>query len=200
MESKSTSIIVLSGGTSARFGSDKSRALIDGQTLIARILTSIPTEFEVIVVGPDPVVQDALYVCVQEYPLGGGPVAGFQAGLDVCTSEIIALTATDMPFAIGQIVNLLDSMRSDDDAVMYVDAAGFKQPLAAVYRVGAVKKVLDEIGNVYGQSMRNLVAQLRVREIPINSEITQALIDIDTQADLERAIVFSKSLENNSGL
>ena len=200
MESKSTGIIVLSGGTSARFGSDKSGALIGGQTLIARILTSIPDEFEIIVVGPDPVVQGVRYICVQENPLGGGPVAGFKAGLDACTSEVIALTATDMPFAIGHIINLLNAMTSYDDAVMYVDHAGFKQPLAAVYRVGAVEKVLKEIGNVHGQSMRNLVAQLRVREIPINSEITQALIDIDTQADLERAIVFSKSLENNSGL
>ena len=200
MESKSTSIIVLSGGTSARFGSDKSRALIDGQTLIARILTSIPTEFEIIVVGPDPVVQGARYVCVQEYPLGGGPVAGFKAGLDICTSEIIALTATDMPFAIGQIINLLDSMTSHYDAVMYVDPAGFKQPLAAVYRVDAVKKALIEIGEVHGQSMRNLVSQLRVREIPMSNKDAQAFIDIDTQADLDRAIAFSKSLGDNSGL
>ena len=200
MESKSTGIIVLSGGTSARFGSDKSCAVIDGQRLIARILTSIPDEFEIIVVGPDPVVQGVRYHCVQENPLGGGPVAGFKAGLDACASEVIALTATDMPFAIGHVINLLNSMTSYDDAIMYVDSAGFKQPLAAVYRVGAVKKVLDEIGNVHGQSMRNLVAQLRVREIPISSEIAQALMDIDTQADLKRAIVFSKSLENNSEL
>ena len=200
MESKSTGIIVLSGGTSARFGSDKSGALIGGQTLIARILTSIPAEFEIIVVGPDPVVQGVRYVCVQENPLGGGPLSGFKAGLDLCTREVIALTATDMPFAIGHIINLLNSMTSHDDAVMYVDPAGFKQPLAAVYRADAVKEVLIEIGDVHGKSMRNLVSQLRVREIPISSEIAQAFIDIDTQADLERAIVFSKSMEDNSGL
>ena len=200
MESKSTGIIVLSGGTSARFGSDKSCALIGGQTLIARILTSIPDGFEIIVVGPDPVVQGVQYLCVQENPLGGGPVAGFKAGLDACSNEVIALTATDMPFAIGHIINLLSSMTSQDDAVMYVDPAGFKQPLAAVYRVAAVQKALAEIGDIYGQSMRNLVSRLRVREIPISSGIAEAFIDIDTQADLERAIAFSKSLEDNSGL
>ena len=200
MESKSTSIIVLSGGTSARFGSDKACALIGGQTLIARILTSIPIEFEIIVVGPDPVVQGARYMCVQENPLGGGPLAGFKAGLDVCSSEIIALAATDMPFAIGHIINLLNSMTPHDDAVMYIDPTGFKQPFAAVYRVDAVEKALVEIGDVHGQSMRNLVSQLRVREIPMSYEDAQALIDIDTQADLERAIAFSKSLEDNSGL
>ena len=200
MESKSAGIIVLSGGTSARFGSDKSSAIIGGQTLIARILSSIPAEFEIIVVGADPVVQGVRYVCVQENPLGGGPVAGFKAGLDVCTSEVIALTATDMPFAMGHIINLLNSMTPQDDAVMYVDSAGFNQPLAAVYRVSAVEKSLVKLGDVHGQSMRNLVSQLQVREIQMSSEITQALIDIDTQADLERAIVFSKSMEDNSEL
>ena len=200
MESKSAGIIVLSGGTSARFGSDKSSAIIGGQTLIARILSSIPAEFEIIVVGPDPVVQGVRYVCVQENPLGGGPVAGFKAGLDVCTSEVIALTATDMPFAMGHIINLLNSMTPQDDAVMYVDSAGFNQPLAAVYRVSAVEKSLVKLGDVHGQSMRNLVSHLRVREIPISKEIAQAFIDIDTQADLDRAIVFSKSLEDNSGI
>lgn len=200
MESKRASIIVLSGGTSSRFGSDKSKALIGAQSLIQRILTSIPAEFEVIIVGPEPDIQTATYLCVQENPLGGGPLAGFKAGLAVCTSEIVGLIATDMPFAITRVINLVNSMTSHDDAVIYVDAQGFKQPLAAVYRVAAVEKALVEIGDVHGQSMRSLLSHLRVREIAMSSQVAQALFDIDTQADLKRAIAFSQSLADNSAL
>lgn len=200
MESKRASIIVLSGGTSSRFGSDKSKALIGGQSLIQRILTSIPAEFEVIIVGPEPDIQTATYLCIQENPLGGGPLAGFKAGLAACTSEIVGLIATDMPFAIARVINLLNAMTSHDEAVIYVDAEGFKQPLAAVYRVEAVEKALLKIGDVHGQSMRNLVSQLQVREIAMSSQVAQALVDIDTQADLERAIAFSQSLADNSEL
>ena len=200
MESKRASIIVLSGGASSRFGSDKSKALIGAQSLIQRILTSIPAEFEVIIVGPEPGIETGGYFCLQEKPLGGGPVAGFKAGLAACTSEIVGLIATDMPFAITGVINLLNSMTPHDDAVIYVDAEGFKQPLAAVYRVAAVEKALVEIGDANGQSMRNLVSHLQVREIEMDSQVAQTLIDIDTQADLKRAIAFSQSLADNSEL
>lgn len=200
MESKRASIIVLSGGTSSRFGSDKSKALIGAQSLIQRILTSIPVEFEVIIVGPEPDIETATYLCVQENPLGGGPLAGFKAGLAACTSEVVCLIATDMPFAITRVINLLNSMTSHDDAVIYVDTEGFKQPFAAVYRVEAVEKALVEIGDVHGQSMRSLISHLQVREIAMSSQVAQALLDIDTQADLKQAIAFSQSLADNSEL
>ena len=48
--------------------------------------------------------------------------------------------------------------------------------------------------------MRSLVSHLRVREIALSSQAVQALLDIDTQADLKHAIAFSQSLADNSEL
>lgn len=197
MQSKSASIIVLTGGTSARFGSDKSQALINGKTLIARILESIPSEFEVIIVGQDPHIESSAYVCVQEEPLGGGPVAGFNAGLQICDSEIALLIATDMPFAIAKVINLLNLMKSHDEALMYVDAEGFQQPLAGLYRVEAVERAFAAMGDVNGKSMRELVSQLTVVQIPATTEVADSLIDIDTAADLDRAIAFAAQFKDN---
>ena len=197
MQSKSASIIVLTGGTSARFGSDKSQALINGKTLIARILESIPSEFEVIIVGQDPHIESSTYVCVQEEPIGGGPVAGFKAGLQVCESEIALLIATDMPFAFSKAINLLNSMKSHDEALMYVDAEGFQQPLAALYRVEAVERAFAAMGDVHGKSMRELVSHLTVVQIPATPEVAGSLLDIDTAADLDRAITFAAELKDN---
>jgi len=200
MDLKSTSIIVLTGGASTRFGSDKSAALIAGQSLIARILTSIPDEIDVIIVGPDPVVAGRKYECVQEQPVGGGPVAGFAAGLAICTSEIVALIATDMPFAVTQVINLINSIKAHDDAVMYVDDDGFKQPLAAIYRVQAVEMALKSLGNSAGKSMRDLILHLTVCEVGMSKEVADSLRDIDTPADLDVAIAFEATLSDNSKL
>ena len=197
MQSKSASIIVLTGGTSARFGSDKSQASINGKTLIARILESIPSEFEVIIVGQDPHIESSTYVCVQEEPIGGGPVAGFKAGLQICDSEIALLIATDMPFAIAKVINLLNSMKSHDEALMYVDAEGFQQPLAALYAVEAVERAFAAMGDVHGKSMRELVSHLSVVQIPATTEVADSLIDIDTAADLDRAIAYAAQLKDN---
>ncbi len=200
MDLKSTSFIVLTGGTSTRFGSDKAAALIDGHTLIERILTSIPDEIDVIIVGPDPRIAGRSYQCVQEQPLGGGPVAGFMAGLEICTSEIVGLIATDMPFAVTRVINLLNSMKSHDDAVMYVDASGFIQPLAAVYRVEAVENALHIIGSIEGKSMRELTSLLSIAEVVMSTEVEGALMDIDTPADLDTAIAFAATLKDNPHL
>ena len=194
------SIIVLSGGTSARFGRDKSQALIAGQSLIALILGSIPSEFKIVIVGEDPKIESSQYQCVHEDPIGGGPLAGFKAGLAACESELVALIATDMPFASARVLNLLNFMREHDDAVMYVDAEGFKQPLAAVYRSQSVGRALAYMGEVHGKSMRELVSHLMVHEIEMSHEIAQALMDIDTAADLEQAIAFAAQVKDNSQL
>ena len=188
MQSNSASVIVLTGGTSKRFGSDKSQAKIDGVSLIERILASIPSEFETVIVGPDPMVSNADYRTVQEDPIGGGPVAGFKAGLELCTSEIVALIATDMPFAVSRTLHLMDSMKPHDDAVMYVDKEGFKQSLAAIYRVEAVERALSLMGIADGQSMQTMLSHLQIREIEMSKEVTRAYSDIDTTEDLERAI------------
>ena len=198
MKSKSASIIVLSGGTSLRFGSEKSLAKIEEKSLIARIIEAIPSEFEIIIVGPDPVIPNVTYRCVQENPTQGGPAAGFKAGLGVCTSEIVVLIATDMPFATTRTINLLNSLTSNDDAVMYVDTVGFKQPLAAVYRVEPVEQAFARMGDINGKSMHELVSLLNVREIHMSHEVELAFIDIDTQEDLARAIASLKSLTENA--
>ena len=196
MQSNSASVIVLTGGTSKRFGSDKSQAKIDGESLIQRILSSIPSEFETIIVGPDPQILNARYRTVQENPLGGGPLAGFKAGLELCESEVVLLIATDMPFAVSRALHLMESMTPHDDAVLYVDVEGFKQSLAAIYRVEAVERALSLMGNTDGQSMQTMLTHLQIREIPMSKEVAQALSDIDTTEDLERAIAFALHMKD----
>ena len=194
MESKAGSIIVLSGGTSSRFGADKSQAMLGHQQLIHHILTGIPKEFEIIIVGADPLFTLASYRCVQENPVGGGPVAGIAAALELCESEIVGVLATDMPFAGAHMIHLLSAMTSHDDAIMFVDSKGFKQPLAALYRREALENALSKIGNPHGASMRTLISHLNIHEIPMSPEIEKAMIDVDTPYDLVVAMEYLAKL------
>lgn len=194
MESKAGSIIVLSGGTSSRFGADKSQAMLGHQQLIHHILTGIPKEFEIIIVGADPLFTLASYRCVQENPVGGGPVAGIAAALELCESEIVGVLATDMPFAGAHMIHLLSAMTSHDDAIMFVDSKGFKQPLAALYRREALENALSKIGNPHGASMRTLISHLNIHEIPMSPEIEKAMIDVDTPDDLVVAMEYLAKL------
>jgi molybdopterin-guanine dinucleotide biosynthesis protein A len=194
MESKAGSIIVLSGGTSSRFGADKSQAMLGHQQLIHHILTGIPKEFEIIIVGADPLFTPASYRCVQENPVGGGPVAGIAAALELCESEIVGVLATDMPFAGAHMIHLLSAMTSQDDAIMFVDSKGFKQPLAALYRRESLENALSKIGNPHGASMRTLISDLKIHEVHMSPEIEKAMIDVDTPHDLVVAMEYLAKL------
>lgn len=176
--------IILTGGSSKRFGSDKSQAQINGRTLL-EILTEDLSNL--IIIGPESSVS-AKYV--REHPIGGGPVAAIAAGLkEVDTSEV-AILATDMPFA-SRILNLLKE-NLISDAALPVDGDGFAQPLAAIYRTDKLRSAISKFENVENKSVRELISHLSIDRVPLVE--TELLMDIDTQEDLLKAIDLASRL------
>ncbi|CAB4754668.1 unannotated protein [freshwater metagenome] len=169
---KTWGVIVLSGGTNKRFGSDKSQALLNGITLLDHVISFIPAGIKTVIVGKD----------VFEQPPLGGPVAGIARGLHELDTDFVAIAAVDMPFSSSLFLQLLDAIQSD--AAMPVDADGFRQTLCGVYRREALLLALEKLGNPHGQSMRALCEFLSIDEVQVE---VNALIDIDTPADLIRA-------------
>lgn len=180
--------IVLTGGTSRRFGSDKSQALLSNYSLLEEILLALPTELPVIVVGPEPPNPVRSVQITREQPIHGGPVAGLAAGLEIVETDLVGVIATDMPFAVPLLSQLVNQLPNEVDGVVPIDAQGFRQPLCAIYRVQPLLRALTQLGNVHGQSMRNLLALLNVQEVSMGVDDQDELMDIDTQADLQRAV------------
>jgi len=180
----SLSVIILTGGTSKRFGSDKSEAMIGGRALIDHLICEIPTELPIIVVGPPRDTYSADIQVVQESPALGGPVAAIAAGVALVQTELVAIFATDMPFGPLLIPQLLVALLPESGAVLPIDSAEFDQPLSALYRVNSLREALSTFQSVNGESMRNLVAALQVVRIPMENSSAHLLMDIDTKADL----------------
>jgi molybdopterin-guanine dinucleotide biosynthesis protein A len=177
-------IIVLTGGTSKRFGSDKSQALINGKSLL-QILTDGLTDL--IIVGPVTSVR-ARYV--QESPIGAGPLAAIGAGLEFVESDLVAIFATDMPFAPKVLPELERALKND--AALPIDSSGYLQPLAGLYKTSKLKEALANFETLENQSIRELINKLNVDSV----EITEGdlLIDIDTEAELLKAIDLASRL------
>ncbi len=165
---------MLTGGGSTRLGQDKATAVVAGRRMIDRLLDAIPADVPVIVVGPDPQVGRPLQV-ITEQPPGGGPAAGIAAGLTLVSTPAVAVIAADMPFAVQVVVQLLAEL-ADAEAVVPV-ADGHPQGLCAVYSTAALRRVSVAAGT----SMRQVLAQLDVRHIPVAAH---DLVDIDTPDEL----------------
>ncbi len=184
--------MVLTGGHAARMGGiDKTTLQVDGETVLARVLSAVDDASEIVVAGRRSQLEfDAgrvKWVC--ETPPSGGPVAGIDAALACVRSPVVVVLAGDLPFVAGLPGILLDALSvvADADAVVPQDVGGRWQPLAAAYRTGALRAALRSMGDAHGQSARTLLTHLRLIGISAAELPDNSLFDIDTQSDLEAA-------------
>jgi molybdopterin-guanine dinucleotide biosynthesis protein A len=181
-------VVVPAGGAGRRLGGvDKAAVVVDGASLLDRVLTATAAARRTVVVGaPRPTVRPVEWT--REEPPGGGPVAGLAAGLDVLAGDRpVVVLATDLPRLTGaDVQRLVDALgrsgRAAVDGVAFRDAHGRRQPLAAAYRPGPLRAALAALGPVSGRSMRELLAGLVLDEIPDRGAAT----DVDTPEDLDR--------------
>lgn len=178
--------MILTGGRSSRFGSDKSKILFAGQTLISRLVESLPIG-EIVVVGPSIENLSRPITFTREDPIGGGPVAAIVAGLQRTTSDVVVVLAIDMPFA-AEIIPVFLSSPFEKDALIPVDISGRPQPLCAIYLTSALRRATLALGDVVNKSINALLEELSIETLLVNPDLARKLVDIDTQSDLEQVL------------
>lgn len=190
------SAMILTGGASSRFGSDKSLAKLGKNSLIEELLATLPQEIKIVIVGPRFQNPSREVRFTQESPLGGGPVAAIHAGLELIETDFVAIIATDMPFANAILSALIENFPDAEDATIPLDALGVRQTLCALYRANSLRRAIRTLGSPQDQSMRKLSELLSVKELILEPSLERILLDVDSPADLERAIILSQELED----
>ncbi len=177
--------IVLAGGRARRLaGADKAELTLGGERLVDLVLDGLPVDLPVLLVGPARPTRRTVDAITEQVPFGG-PVSAFAAGLSHAVTPLVVLLAVDVPRAPSLAADLVEVLAVDGgiDAVVPVDAGGYRQPLCAAYRAAAARDALARLGDPFGRSMRDLMDRLRVREVPVPDA---ELADIDTAEDLQR--------------
>ncbi|GAC1338672.1 MAG: hypothetical protein NVSMB23_06670 [Myxococcales bacterium] len=142
------SAVLLAGGGSTRFGSDKLLAPLGGTPLLVHAVRNALALFqEVVVVAKDPekyrgalagaglaALLDASLQLRRDFSPRATPLAGLEAGLAAARSEVCFVAGADMPFAANP--RLLDALGAvlDDRAAVAPHFAGGPQPLCALLR------------------------------------------------------------------
>jgi len=186
--SASTCAIVLAGGRSTRFGSDKSLALLRGEPLLAHVLRACAAQFpEVLLVAKEPARYGSF--CgdarlVRDRARVSTPLAGIEAGLAATAAEVAFCCGGDMPFAVdAALLDALFAALEGHDAAVPV-SGGHLQPLCALYRreicLAAATSALAE-GPV---GPRRLLDAVRTAQLPWPDE--RPFVDADTREDLAR--------------
>ena len=147
--SRDACAVVLAGGESRRFGSDKALAQFRGEPLLAHVLRGLCAAgfAQIALVAKDPrkyaaVTDEIGYVARRQVELISDlrpmqtPLAGLEAGLRASRHELIFACAADMPFAAdAALIDALFAAVAGHDAAL-PEAGGSLQPLCGLWRRG----------------------------------------------------------------
>jgi molybdenum cofactor guanylyltransferase len=161
--------IVLAGGRSSRFGSDKLEAFVDGERLLDRAVAALArVASEIVVVSePSPVraapIRPGVPVHLVEDPEPyGGPLVGLLAGLESASEPLVLVVGGDMPSLNADVLRLLVTrlVHDPDRSVVTLAARGRLVPLPMALRTGAATHVARRLLGDGERRLRSLAERL----------------------------------------
>ncbi len=154
------SALILNGGRSQRMGgADKSRIVVEGQSIAERQLEFLAQRFDsVAMVGDSITLPDAAEVEGLRDRVGGkGPVDGIAAGLAWTHCDWLFVLGSDMPYPSLPLLDALLDARRDESDIVCVLVAERAQPLFALYH----RRLLPRLDARLAQGLLRAGALLR---------------------------------------
>jgi molybdenum cofactor guanylyltransferase len=140
--------IVLAGGRSSRMGAPKATLAWHGSTLLRRVTGLVAREVDgpvVVVRAPEQELPelDGAVEFAADAREGRGPLQGLAAGLAAVDSRALVayVSSTDVPLLHPAFVRRVIGAFTDDVDVVLPEIGGYRQPLAAAYRVDLLGEV-----------------------------------------------------------
>ncbi len=166
-----TGAVVLAGGESRRFGSDKPDAAWRGRDLLAHVLAAIPEEcaHRLLVTRADqalPASADAFDAVVHDDPEApAGPLRGLVRGLAACPADWAWVVACDLPLLRPDLLRLLRRLAEPGDSAVIPRWDDRLQPLCALYARAAAPALAAAL-NAGERTLRGAVATVGFRPVP----------------------------------
>lgn len=157
--------VILAGGKSSRFGSNKAFAEFNGAPLIERVVNRLGSIFEhLIIITNSPREFSYLNLPIYEDPIKGlGPIGGIYAGLEAMGDETGFFVACDMPFINEKLIRHIVAIKNDFDAV--VPKIDWKiEPLHALYTKSCLPAIINLIESGSYQTIKSFNS-FRVRYV-----------------------------------
>jgi len=186
--------IILCGGQSRRFGTDKAMALRDGRTLLQRAIECAGSRADEVILacGPERRYEEYGPTLALDPPDISGPLAGMMAGLECTELPYVVILAVDLveasPAALDQLLEAMAGADPPVDLVMPRSERG-PEPMLIVARRASLALALRALAATAIPAPRLLGDHLRTRFLDIPSDaadpLRRAITNINTRADLE---------------
>jgi molybdopterin-guanine dinucleotide biosynthesis protein A len=163
--------IVLAGGRSTRFRSDKLALRVGAGTLLDRSIAALAEVVDevVVVVAPGDERAPAATPCplrlVADPEAHGGPLVGLLTGLEVVDQPIVVVVGGDMPALRPEVMRLLIRTLLAEPSIggVVLRSGGVLVPLPAAVRTGAATDVARRLVGDGERRLRSLFDHLPTR-------------------------------------
>jgi molybdenum cofactor guanylyltransferase len=181
-------IVILAGGAATRFPGKLERE-IGGTPMLLRVYERLRGARPIYIAGNGgfPDALDARLDCtliVDRQP-GRGPLAALVGACGAIDAPCVFAVAADLPNIDAALLDELERARVDGDEAVVPEHDGGIEPLAALYDRTAILKCGFALLEENKSAMRDLLAGLRVRYVPMEST---RFVNVNRPADLERAL------------
>lgn len=205
-----TTGIVLAGGASRRFGSDKLAASVDGRSVLDRAIDAVAAVVDevIVVVAPGddrPLPPGSRRVA--DATAFQGPLAGLATGLaaslatgvagdhrgEAAPSGVVLVVGGDMPALRPAVLRQLVAAVHDGAAGAVLHDGRAARPLPAAYRSGTAAAATQGLLERGERRLRALPVALDAAVVPLPAwrpldPDAATLLDVDRPADLDRAV------------
>ncbi len=195
--------ILLAGGQSSRFGSDKALVSFAGMKLIEYIYNSLDQNFKnVIVVGSKDEYSFLKGAEIREdIYQNKGPLAGIYTGLYFSKSSYNFICGCDMPFLNSHYFNFLkeEIRKYPKKEIIVPKYNNHLEPLAAVYQRSLITKIKDEIladnlkiKSFYSKSTKEIINE---KSLNRNFDLEKLFFNLNYPKDLTKALKHLKEVD-----
>lgn len=181
-----TTGLILAGGQSRRYGSDKALAEAGGVPFVRLAYDALAAHAATVLVatGPTARAYPVPARVVLDAVSDGGPLAGLAAGLAAARTPWLLAVAVDLPaLTVGALAPLLAADATGADVVVALDGDGRRQPVCALWRVATVRPVAEAHLASGNLALFALLDGLTVREVALAAG---ALHNANAPADARR--------------
>jgi molybdopterin-guanine dinucleotide biosynthesis protein A len=187
--------LVLAGGRSSRFGSDKAVAMLEGQTLLARVAAILRAGCDRVAVSAPTGSRAADLADQLEFEVvsdiadsASGPLSGVLSGLlwaQALGADALATAPCDTPFLPADVVARLAEGLDDDHPVAAARTPDGLQPLCAIWRTSLAQPLALAMDGGRHPAVHGLFDQLG--GCVVDFEDAAAFWNINTRQDLDAA-------------
>ena len=183
--------VILAGGDSSRFnGIIKSKIVINGRTIISRIIDTLDELFDEIIIvtnRPEEFTEYSSCKIIGDCIFNKGPLGGIHAALKMTDKEALFVVAGDMPLIDKDyIARQVDFYMKNVCEVLIPSVNNYIEPLHGIYKHTIMTILEDFLKKENNYALRDFfkIADTRYLEFEDSDKSKKAFTNINSPSDI----------------